>query len=250
MEGGKAPRIDGLPVEFYKTFWTELGEDLLAVLKESLTEGSLPLSCRRAVITLLPKKGDLQEIKNWRPVSLLCTNYKIFSKALANRLRDVMDQIIHQDQMYCVPGRSIHDNMSLIGDILDVSSSLELDLGPISLDQEKAFDQVEHLYLWKVLESFGLSPGLITMIKVLYHDIESVMKINGGLSTPFKVKRGIRQGCALSGMLYAISIEPLLCKLQSSIDGLLLPQCAKNFVVALTLLSSGSGRFGLSTCLF
>ncbi|KAI4888926.1 hypothetical protein NFI96_005927 [Prochilodus magdalenae] len=71
MDGGTAPGIDGLPVEFYKTFWTELGADLLAVLNESLAVGSLPLSCRRAVITLLPKKGNLQDIRNWRPAILV-----------------------------------------------------------------------------------------------------------------------------------------------------------------------------------
>lgn len=57
MEAGKAPGIDGLPVDFYKSFWTVLGEDLLMVLSESLAEGRLPLSCRRAVLTLLPKKS-------------------------------------------------------------------------------------------------------------------------------------------------------------------------------------------------
>ncbi|XP_060923242.1 protein jagged-1a-like [Limanda limanda] len=61
------------------------------------------MSCRRAVITLLPKRGDLQEIKNWRPVSLFCTDYKILSKGLANRLREVMEEVVHQDQTYCVP---------------------------------------------------------------------------------------------------------------------------------------------------
>ena len=88
----------------------------------------LPISCRRAVITLLLKKGDLQEIKNWRPVSLLCTDYKILSKALANCLREVMDQVIHQDQTYCVPGRSILDNVSSIQDILDIFSSIGIKL--------------------------------------------------------------------------------------------------------------------------
>ncbi len=86
MESGKAPGIDGLPVEWYKTFWAELKEDLLEVLNESLAEGRLPLSCRRAVLTLLPKKGDLTDIKCWRPVSLLCSDYKLLSKALTNRL--------------------------------------------------------------------------------------------------------------------------------------------------------------------
>lgn len=167
-----------------------MGEDLLTVFNESFKDMLLPLTYRRAVITLLPKKGDLQEIKNWCPVSLLCTDDKILSKALANRQREVMDLVIHQDQTYCVSGRSILDNVSLILDILDISSSLGIETGLISLDQEKAFDRVEHLYLWKTLESFGLSPGVIAMIKVLYQDIESVLKINGGLSAPFKVHRG------------------------------------------------------------
>ncbi|KAL6481019.1 hypothetical protein MHYP_G00090990 [Metynnis hypsauchen] len=74
MRVGTAPGIDGLPVEFYKAFWAEIGADWLAVLNETLAEGSLPLSCRRAVITLLPKKGDLQDIKNWRPAKLAVYN--------------------------------------------------------------------------------------------------------------------------------------------------------------------------------
>ena len=63
---------------------------------------------------------------------------------MANRLRDVMDQVVHVDQSYCVPGRSIRDNIVLIRDYLDISNSLDLQLGFISLDQEKAFDCVEH----------------------------------------------------------------------------------------------------------
>ncbi len=54
MQPGKAPGID--PVEFFKAFWSVLGEDLLEVLNDSFVKGLLPLSCRRAVLTLLPKK--------------------------------------------------------------------------------------------------------------------------------------------------------------------------------------------------
>jgi hypothetical protein len=219
MKKGRAPGIDGIPVEFFKAFWSFLGEDLLAVLNDSMEKGCLPLSCRRAVLTLLPKKGDTCEVKNWRPVSLLCTDYKIISKALANRLRDVMDQVVHVDQSYCVPGRSIRDNIVLIRDYLDISNSLDLQLGFISLDQEKAFDRVEHQYLLKVLEAFGFSPGFIAMIRVLYSEVESVLKVNGGLSAPFSIGRGIRQGCSVSGMLYSIAIEPLLCRLRKEMRG-------------------------------
>ncbi|KAK3540172.1 hypothetical protein QTP70_027426, partial [Hemibagrus guttatus] len=140
MPGGKAPGIDGLPVEFYKFFCKELGEDLLEVLEESCRESCLPLSSWRAVITLLPKKGDLQDIKNWCPVSLLCTDYKVMSKELANRLRDIMDFVIQTDQTYCVPNRSIIDNVSLIRDILDISRHARLQREPssgIQMDEGK-----------------------------------------------------------------------------------------------------------------
>lgn len=90
MALGKTPGIDGLQVEFFKAFWSVVGEDLLEVFNDSFTNGHLPLSCRRAVLTLLPKKGDLTEIKCWRPVSVLCSDYKILSKALANRLSGVL----------------------------------------------------------------------------------------------------------------------------------------------------------------
>ncbi len=67
----------------------------------------------RAVLTLLPKKGDLTDIKCWRPVSVLCCDYKILAKALANRLAGVLEQVIQSDQTYCIPGRSMFDNISL-----------------------------------------------------------------------------------------------------------------------------------------
>ncbi|KAI3377310.1 hypothetical protein L3Q82_008520 [Scortum barcoo] len=156
---GSLQGIDGLTVEFFKAFWDILANDILDVFNESLASGSLPLSCRRAVIALLPKKGNLQDIKNWRPVSLLCTDYKLLSKALANRLKEAMEQVIHLDQTYCVPGRSMVDNIYLIRDVLEVSSSLGINTGLISLDQEKAFERVEHNFLWKVMERFGFSAG-------------------------------------------------------------------------------------------
>lgn len=68
-------------------------------------------------------------------------------KVLANRLKKVMDQVIQRTQTYCVPGRSIVDNVSLIRDFLEVSGSLCFDAGLVSLDQEKAFDRVQHRYL-------------------------------------------------------------------------------------------------------
>jgi len=86
MCSGKSPGLDGLSAEFFKTFWNLIGQDLYGVFLECIEKGTLPLSCRRAILTLIPKKGDLGCLKNWRPVSLICADFKILSKALTNRL--------------------------------------------------------------------------------------------------------------------------------------------------------------------
>ncbi len=74
-----------------------------------------------------------------------------------------------------------------------MSNMCNLNFGLISLDQEKAFDRVEYTYLWIVLSAFGFCQKFIHMIKVLYSNAESVLKINGGLCAPFQVHRGIRR---------------------------------------------------------
>lgn len=109
--------MDGVTVKFYRTFWDILGKDLLDVFNTCLALGSMTVTCWRAVLTLLPNKGNLQDISNWCPVSLLCVNNKLLSKVMASRLGKAMEQVIHQDQMYCVPSRSMVNNIQLIRDV-------------------------------------------------------------------------------------------------------------------------------------
>ncbi|TWW77693.1 Transposon TX1 uncharacterized 149 kDa protein ORF 2 [Takifugu flavidus] len=119
MASGRAPGLDGLPADFYKRFWRCLGADLWEVLQECTHTGRLPTSCQTAVLSLIPKKGDLALLKNWRPVALLCTDYKLLSKVLANRLKNHLDLLVHRDQSYCVPDRDQGDVDNLI-DSLDL----------------------------------------------------------------------------------------------------------------------------------
>ncbi len=210
QSSGRSPGLDGLTSEFYKTIWSLIGPDLHAVFLECEKSKILPLSCRRAVITLLPKKGDLGLLKNWRPISLLGIDYKILSKTLTNHLKEVMASIIDEDQSYCIPRRSIFDNLFLVRDLLHLTEIYGLDVGLLSLDQEKAFDRVDYKYLFNTLSAFGFGEQFISWIQILYTDVCSMLKINGTLTRTFPVRRGVRQGCSLSGLLYAISIEPLL----------------------------------------
>ena len=169
MATGKAPGIDGLSTDFYKHFWNTIGPDLHEVFMEGSRIGFLPVSCQRAALSLLPKKGDLALLKNWRPVSLLCTDYKVLSRALSNRLKVVLELIIHSDQTYCVPDRSIMDNIFCVRDILDVCKVYDLDVGIVSLDQENAFDRVDHSYLFSALKAFGFGDVFLSWVGLLYN---------------------------------------------------------------------------------
>ncbi|CAM5135031.1 unnamed protein product [Eretmochelys imbricata] len=99
MPTNKSPGMDGLTVEFYREFWDILGPHLATVWAESLQGGVRPLSCRRAVLALLPKKGDLRDLRNWHPVSLLSTDYKIVAKAISLRLGSVMADVIRLQEV-------------------------------------------------------------------------------------------------------------------------------------------------------
>lgn len=109
---------------------------------------------------------------------------------------------------------------------------LMLNISLVALDQEKAFDSVEHRFLWNIVERFGFSTSFIARIKVLYSNIESVLKVNDSLCAPFRAHKGVQQGCALSGLLYALSLEPLLHKLRSTVCGLFLPGFLKNVILS------------------
>ncbi len=194
LRPGKSPGLDCLSLEFYRVFWDLIGEDLYAVFLESFNQGKLPLSCWRAVVTLILKKGDLGFLKNWRPVLLICVDLKMLSKTITNRLKKYVTNVTHEDQSFCVPKCSIFNNLFLVTDMITVAQRHKLDIGFLSLDQEKAFDRVDHHCLFKTLEAFGFGTHFISLVKLLYNDIYSMLRINGSLTRPFPLTKGIRQG--------------------------------------------------------
>ncbi len=100
---------------FCRHFWSVIGRDLFSVFMESLKKGTFPVSLHRAGVTLLPKKGDLEDIRCWHPVSLLRVDYNILSKSLTNIIQFYISSVIHADQSYCIPERTIFDNIFWFG---------------------------------------------------------------------------------------------------------------------------------------
>ena len=223
MNRNKSPGIDGITVEFYIKFWDKLKHLLHKVIISIQEEQQLSRSMKKGIISLFyKKKGDKTDIKNFRPISLLNVDYKIISKALANRLKLVMESIISPEQTCCVPGRDIADNIMSIRDVIDYIDFKKEEGFLIKIDQEKAFDRVSHSFIIKVLNKFNFGNKFISWIKILYNDIKSSVKINGHLTPYFPITRGVRQGCPISMMLYVIVAEPLnnLIKNQQNIKGI------------------------------
>lgn len=211
MADGKSPGLDGLPKEFYQRFFYLFGSDFVTMINSCfLHYGVLPPSMRHAVITLLCKdQQNSHLLQNWRPISLLNVDYKICAKVISLRLRTVLSSIISIHQTCAVPGRSIADNLHLFRNIIDYVNQKSLRLAFVNIDQEKAFDRVDHNYMFRVLDSFGFGPQFQRWIRLFYSNVYSSVLVNGTVSDSFQISRSVRQGCSLSPMLYIACLEPL-----------------------------------------
>ena len=202
-----------------------MGVDYVEVLNYCYKVGKLAPTQRTGVITLLHKRGDRLDMKNWRPITLLCVDYKIAAKAIANRLLAVLHLVIHTDQSCGVPGRNPNENSWLLKDIVYHAKTNNIGAAVLSLDQEKAFNLLEWSYLHCVLERMNFGVSFRQWVSIFYSQIFSSILINGEQIQAFKVTCGVRQGCPLSPLLYIIIAETVACAIRASplIDGYLLP---------------------------
>ena len=119
FEAGKTPGNDGIPAEFYKTFWNSVGVFMTEVFNHSFELGQMSNSQQQAVITLIDKTGkDRMFLKNWRPISLINIDSKIATKVIANRIKNVLPGIIHSNQSGFMKGRFIGETARSILDII------------------------------------------------------------------------------------------------------------------------------------
>lgn len=168
MAHNKSLGSNGLPMEFYLTFWETLGSDLVEVLNSSFEIGSLPSSQKGALISLIFKKGDQLQHKNRRPISLLNVDYKLCARALAGCLLGVLLHVISSDQTCGVRGCFIGENVALLRDIVHFAS----ETGTPAAIELKAFDRVDWPFLLSIL----------VLALLLFHGLNSFIPVFGVLS--------------------------------------------------------------------
>ena len=213
LNSDAAPGSDGLTAQFYKIFKKLILTDLYEVFNNIFLKGKMPKTMREAIVKLLYKKNDHKNIRNWRPISLLNTDYKILSKIIVNRLIPIFENYILPQQCTGLPGRRIENIHYNIQSILEMVNQKNENLAIMSIDFEKAFDKISHQFIFKIMEKLKLGKTVIKFIKLIYKDIFSKIEINGALTKKINIKRGIRQGCPLSMLLFVICTDVLTRKI-------------------------------------
>ena len=201
---------------------------MVDVLNTCYASGSLSLSQRRGVISLVFKRGDRLDARNWRPITLLNVDYTLASRVLAGQLLKVIHVVVGKDQTCGVPGRFIGENVALLRDIVDYTSFSNVPAAVLSLDQEKAFDRVDGSFMLTTLSKMGFGPSFLHWVRLFYRGVhvnEGCVNDNGYLSPFFVLSRGVRQGCPLSPLLYVLVSEVLAVNIRANprITGLPIP---------------------------
>ncbi|TAQ83163.1 hypothetical protein B7494_g8512 [Chlorociboria aeruginascens] len=214
---GRSPGLDGLPIELYKGI-TTCCEEGPKVVHEWLVElfnsvrnlKEIPIWFSEGCLTLLYKKGEKNDIRNYRPLTVLNTDYKLYSWILFQRFLEWSNHLIGEHQTAFLRGRLIGDNVKLVQCAVDKFKKDDEGIGLLFLDQEKAYDRVSHTWMWACLRKFKFPKEVISEIKMLYHRARVTPWINGFKGLYVYLLSGVRQGDPLSCILFILTIEPFI----------------------------------------
>ena len=213
---GAAPGPNGLTIGFYKRYFVYFGKyfvDLINRFDQTLSD-----TFNKVHIKLIPKNSKVtKNINDLRPLSLSNYEYRIFTKILVNRLYRVSNVLIGDHQTCGIIGRRMNDNICMMRDLIADAKVREKVLNIISVDQRKAFDSISHNYMFAILEHINIGTFMLENIKRLYRQSYAHIILNQLISKEINIKSGIKQGCALSMMLYIIAIEELLIRVKNNV---------------------------------
>ena len=222
MNGDKSLGPDGFSMTFYHACWPFLQDDVLAVFAKFHEYGSFQRSLNTTFLSLIPKRANAVEVKDFRPISLVGSVYKILAKVLANRLSSVLSTIISPSQNAFVQGRQITDSVLVENECLDSRLKEGVPGVICKLDVEKAYDHVNWNFLLYLLERCGFCLKWRKWIHYCISTTRFSILINGSPEGFFGSSRGIRQGDSLSPLLFAIVMEALSRMMNRAVENGLL----------------------------
>uniref|UniRef100_A0A803PJQ9 Reverse transcriptase domain-containing protein n=1 Tax=Cannabis sativa TaxID=3483 RepID=A0A803PJQ9_CANSA len=214
----KASGPDGINPIFYHKNQSTSRKDLCSEVLNVLNNGASMAFINENFITLIPKKNNAVRVRDFRPISLCSTIYKVMAKSIANRLKEVLPDFITHNQGAFLANRIIFDNILIANEIIIAINNRKngkVGWAALKLDMEKAFDKVEWGFIHHLLIYLGFPNNIITLIINCISTVSIRHCINNCLSPPILPTRGIRQGNPLSPYLFLLVAEGLFAVIRS-----------------------------------
>jgi len=206
---GRAPGLDGIPVELYRRFKDTFIPLLARLFTSIATLGDLPAGFHDGLITIVYKRGERSDPANYRPITLLNTDYRLYAKVLALRLNPCLSAVIDPEQTAFVPGREIGENILTLQCLPHLLRRQGRWAVVVFCDFRKAYDTVDRGFLFTIMHELGVGEGFIAMVRLLLTGTRARAMVNGHVSTPAASAAGVRQGCPLAPLLYLFVAQAL-----------------------------------------
>ena len=210
VKSGTSPGADGLPLELFRRY-KQLFYPLLARLFSAIISHShLPPHFHDGLMITLYKAGDRADPANYRPITLLNHDYRIFTRLLAQRLGTALSGVIDRQQTAFLPDRSIGENIQTMQLLPGLLASRQQQSVAVMCDFRKAYDTVDRGFLREVMAAMGAGVTFRRLTAALLTGTAASAHVNGSLSYPPSVfAAGVRQGCPLSPLLYLFVAQAL-----------------------------------------
>ena len=157
-------------------------------------------------------------IKNWHPITLLCTDFKIIDKVITLRLQATLCKLIHKSQIGFQKGKRIGENILKLLTLIQHCKENEEQVVIMSIDFRKAFDTITWKVIDQVLSFYGFGPKIRSMVQTINNEIYCTFMNNGKWNDWFQIHKGCHQGSPSSAILYVLTAEILGMKIRGNLD--------------------------------